>query len=114
LTVTSKVPGWTVNVRPLRVPIVPLMRGTATQPRPRYEIVTPVRSQAAWAMVTGTLRIVTSAPGCPHADRNADGIVDPELAGELLQAVIATAASIRPAIPGRAVPVRPGSLVMMI
>jgi hypothetical protein len=32
----------------------------------------------------------------------------------LLQAVIATAASIRPAIPGRAVPVRPGSLVMMI
>ena len=75
---------------------------------------TPVRLQSAWRTVTGTLRTLTWAPGCPQAALNSGGIAVRELGREVLHAAMATAMSARAVIAACAWVVRPGVLVITV
>jgi len=75
---------------------------------------TPVRLQCAWRTVTGTVRTLTWALGCPQAALNSGGTAVRELGCEVSHAVMATAMSARAVIAACTWAVRPGSLVITV
>src|SRR5204863_2377906 len=65
------------------------------------EITTPVRSQSAWRMVTGTFRTVTWAPGCPQAALNSGRTADRVPGGKPPHPAMGTAMIARTTIPAQ-------------